>query len=71
MRRPEVPWEKWKALQDPKDAEATWEHIYRSPSHSIAKAQRLLGYHPRYTSLEAVYESVEALIAAGTVSGRH
>jgi nucleoside-diphosphate-sugar epimerase len=62
-----LPWEEWKAQQAEKDAQATWEHIYRSPSHSIAKAQRLLGYQPRYTSLQAVYESVEALIAMGTV----
>ncbi len=38
------------------EAQATWEHIIRSPCHSIAKAQRLLGYAPRYTSLEAVRE---------------
>lgn len=63
-----LPWEEWRALQSEKDAQATWEHIYRSPSHSIAKAQRLLGYRPRYTSLEAVCESVEALIAMGQVT---
>ena len=63
-----LPWLEWAALQDEKDAQATWEHVYRSPSHSIAKAERLLGYRPRYSSLEAVYESVEALIAAGEVS---
>jgi nucleoside-diphosphate-sugar epimerase len=63
-----VPWEEWKAAHDPKDAQATWEHIYRSPSHSIAKAERLLGYKPRYTSLEAVYESVDALVAAGAIT---
>lgn len=62
-----LPWPEWKALQDPKDAEATWEHIYRSPSHSIAKAERLLGYKPGYSSLDAIYESVDALIAAGQV----
>ena len=37
---------------------ATWEHIAHSPNCSIAKAERLLGYRPRYTSFEAVYESV-------------
>jgi len=63
-----LPWDEWKAQQDEKDAQATWEHIYRSPSHSIAKAERLLGYRPRYSSLQAVSESVEALIAAGQVT---
>ena len=50
-------YETWKAKQAPQDAQATWEHIFRSPSHSIAKAERLLGYAPRYSSLEAVYEA--------------
>jgi nucleoside-diphosphate-sugar epimerase len=63
-----LPFPEWKARQDPKDAEATWEHIFRSPSHSIAKAQRLLGYQPRYSSLEAVQEAVSWLIANGRVS---
>ena len=34
-----------------------------SPSHSIAKSQRLLGYQPRYSSLEAVQEAVSWLVA--------
>ena len=32
-----LPWPEWKALQTETDATATWEHIYRSPSCSIAK----------------------------------
>jgi hypothetical protein len=28
----------------------------------IAKAQRLLDYHPRFSSLQAIHEAVEALI---------
>jgi nucleoside-diphosphate-sugar epimerase len=62
-----LPWPEWKALQTEEEATATWEHVYRSPSSSIAKAQRLLGYQPRYTSLEAVYESVGWLIEQGIV----
>src|SRR5260370_27252644 len=53
-----LPWPEWKARQTEEEATATWEHIFRSPSSSIAKAQRLLGYQPRYTSFEAVQESV-------------
>ena len=49
-----LPWPEWKARQSEEEATATWEHIFRSPSSSIAKAQRLLGYQPRYTSFEAV-----------------
>ena len=57
-----LPWPEWKAAQTEDEATATWEHICRSPNSSIAKAQRLLGYQPRYTSLEAVYEAVGWLI---------
>ena len=63
-----LPWPEWQALQTEEDATATWEHIYRSPSCSIAKAEQHLGYRPRYTSLEAVQESVAWLIEAGQVS---
>ena len=62
-----LPWPEWKALQDAEEAQATWEHVARSPNASIAKAQRLLGYKPRYSSLEAVYESVTWLIGQGIV----
>jgi nucleoside-diphosphate-sugar epimerase len=33
-----------------------------SPNCSIAKAERMLGYRPRYQSIEAVCESVNWLI---------
>ena len=50
------------------DWSMTWDHIAHSPNGSIAKAQRLLGYQPRYTSLEAVYESVQWLIEHQVIS---
>jgi len=62
-----VPWETFKSAVSPRDAEATWEHIARSPSCSIAKAERLLGYRPRYRSLEAVHESVRWLLDHGVI----
>jgi len=62
-----MPWPEWKERQSAEDAAATWEHISRSPSSSIEKAQRLLGYQPRYTSFEAVFESLEWLVAKGIV----
>ncbi len=58
-----LPYAEWAKQQAPEDAGATWEHIARSPCHSIEKAQRLLGYQPRYTSLQGVQESVAALMA--------
>ena len=63
-------YESWKLKQTPEEAQATWEHVFRSPSHSTEKARRLLGYQPRYSSLEAVYEAVGWLIAQGKVPPR-
>ncbi len=60
-------WEAWRERVPEEEATATWEHIYRSPCCSIAKAQRLLNYQPRYTSLQAVYEAVTWLIGQGIV----
>jgi len=57
-----LPWDEWKLSVSESDAAATWDHIAHSPNCSIAKAQRLLGYQPRYTSLEAVQEAVHWLV---------
>ncbi|HTV12483.1 MAG TPA: NAD(P)-dependent oxidoreductase [Acidimicrobiales bacterium] len=62
------PWEAWASSFEETDAEATWEHIARSPSMSIDKAKKVLGYKPRYTSLEGVFESVAWLIAKGRIN---
>jgi nucleoside-diphosphate-sugar epimerase len=53
-----VSWEEWRATASEKDARITWDHISRSPNCSIEKARRVLGYQPRYSSLEAVQEAV-------------
>ena len=49
------------------EAAQTYDHIAHSPSCSIAKAERLLGYRPRYRSIEAACESVSWLIEKGIV----
>jgi nucleoside-diphosphate-sugar epimerase len=59
-----LPWEEWKTTVSEKDARITWDHIAHSPNCSIAKARHLLGYSPRYTSLEAVQEAVAGILAA-------
>lgn len=58
-----LPWDTWKETVSPEDAQATWDHIAHSPNCSIEKAQRLIGYRPRYSSLQAVKESLEWLVA--------
>jgi nucleoside-diphosphate-sugar epimerase len=63
-----APYAEWAVARDRTDAQATWEHIARSPNCSIEKGQRLLGYVPRYTSLEAVQESVAWLVDDGQIT---
>jgi nucleoside-diphosphate-sugar epimerase len=63
-----LPWEEWRKTVSPEDARATWDHIAHSPNCSIAKAQRLINYQPRYSSLQCVYESVHWLIDNGKIS---
>lgn len=54
-----LPWEKWQKHATKRDKELTWDHIAHSPCGSIAKAKKLLGYQPRYSSLRAVQEAIE------------
>ncbi len=60
-------WASWQATVSEQEAAATWDHIAHSPNCSITKAERLLEYRPRYTSLQAVHESVRWLIDHGEV----
>ena len=62
-----LPWEQWKTTVSESNATTTWDHIAHSPNASIEKARRLLGYKPRYTSLQAVFESVQWLIDNGKI----
>jgi nucleoside-diphosphate-sugar epimerase len=57
-----VPWEEWRKGVSERDAAATWDHIAHSPNCSIEKASRSLGYRPRYSSLEAVWEALDWMI---------
>ena len=56
-----LPWEEWKSTVSEREAEITWDHIAHSPNCSIDKARKLLNYQPRYSSLQAVQESVNQL----------
>jgi nucleoside-diphosphate-sugar epimerase len=53
-----LPWDAWKETVSADDARSTWDHIAHSPNCSITKAQKLLGYQPRYSSLQAVQEAI-------------
>ena len=66
-----LPWEQWKATASPEEADLTWDHIAHSPNCSIDKARRRIDYQPRYSSLQAVQESVSWLIASGRISPGH
>jgi nucleoside-diphosphate-sugar epimerase len=57
-----LPYEDWARDVDPAEARTSWEHLAHSPSMSIDKARTLLGYAPRYSSLQALRESVAWLI---------
>ncbi|MGI6433584.1 MAG: NAD-dependent epimerase/dehydratase family protein [Sphaerochaetaceae bacterium] len=57
-------WEEFTKRVSQEDAAFSYDHISKSPSGSIDKAKRVLGYHPSYTSLEAVEEAVEFILQA-------
>ena len=63
-----APFEEWKRSLSERDAKTSWGHVMRSSCVSIEKSRQRLGYHPRYTNLEAIQKSVEALIASGRVT---
>ena len=62
-----LPLEEWKTTLPEEFVESAISHITHSSNSSIAKAVRLLGYHPKYSSLDAVEESVRWLIADGQI----
>jgi nucleoside-diphosphate-sugar epimerase len=62
-----LPWPEWRETVTEAEARSTWDHIAHSPNCSIAKAERLLEYRPRYSSLQALYEAVGWLIQDGQV----
>jgi nucleoside-diphosphate-sugar epimerase len=62
-----LPLEEWKATIPPEYLEGALAHLTHSSNASIAKAQALIGYAPRYTSLDAVEESARWLIEHGKI----
>lgn len=62
-----VSWDRFRSVTPPDHADTTWEHLVRSHCASIDKARSLLGYEPRYTSTDAVLESVRSLVDRGVL----
>ena len=63
-----LPWPEWKRMHPEHRVQQTFDHIAHSPNCSIAKAERMLGYRPRYSSLEGVFESLAWLVRHGVVT---
>jgi nucleoside-diphosphate-sugar epimerase len=61
------PLEEWLAELPEDQREITRGHVIRSSCHSIEKSRHRLGYCPRYSSLEAVHQSLQVLITQGKV----
>ena len=60
-----VGWDEFTRRAGPGHAEVTREHTFRSITASIARAREVLGYAPRYTSLDALHEALAWLVANG------
>ena len=61
------PFPEWRKGVDSASAQAAFDHLAHSPSISIDKARSLLGYRPRYRTLDAVAEALRWLIAHGNI----
>lgn len=62
-----VEWVEFERRAGAEHAEATREHVTRSIAASIDRAREVLSYRPRYTSLEALHDSLRWLAANGQV----
>ena len=60
-----VGWDEFTRRAGTGPAEVTREHTSRSIAVSIARAREVLGYAPRYTSLDALREALAWLVANG------
>lgn len=60
-----VDWDEFARRVGDVHAETTREHVERGIAASIDRARTVLGYRPRYTSLEALRDSLCALVADG------
>src|SRR5580692_5524185 len=62
-----VGWDEFGRRVGAEHAETTREHTFRGITASIDRARQVLGYAPRYSTLEALNEAVAWLVANGQV----
>ena len=62
-----VDWADFERRVGAEHAGATREHVARGIAASIDRARDVLGYRPRYTSLDAMHESLRWLVGNGLV----
>ncbi|WP_022910516.1 NAD-dependent epimerase/dehydratase family protein [Aestuariimicrobium kwangyangense] len=60
-----VSWAAFREGLTPEHADASWQHLVRSQSFTMQKAQRLLGYAPKYSAGGTVQEAVRWLVDHG------
>ncbi|HZK78107.1 MAG TPA: NAD-dependent epimerase/dehydratase family protein, partial [Gemmatimonadaceae bacterium] len=53
-----LPWNEWRKTVTERDAELTYDHMIHSPCASIAKAEKRLGFAPKFSALDAVLDAV-------------
>jgi nucleoside-diphosphate-sugar epimerase len=67
-REPElefVDWPEFERQVAPEHAEATREHTFRSITASIDRGRQVLGYAPRFSTLDALHEALTWLVGSG------
>jgi nucleoside-diphosphate-sugar epimerase len=60
-----VGWDDYAARVGADHAGTTREHVNRGIAASIDRAKAVLGYAPRYTTLQALHEALRGLVARG------
>ena len=60
-----LPWPELEQLLSAEDRGVTREHIQRSPACSMEKAEKLLGFIPRYNSMDTILDSLHWMIDKG------
>jgi nucleoside-diphosphate-sugar epimerase len=67
-REPELEFVEWPEFERrvaPEHAEATREHTFRSITASIDRGRQVLGYAPRFSTLDALHEALTWLVGSG------